>query len=147
MSKKTLIAATVGTAFAAALAAPAVLAAENPFALSSLGNGYMVTAQNAATPAVTPAAATKAAEGKCGGSMMKGKTMDGMCGMSMADTNKDGKISKDEADKMHAAMFAQMDANKDGFIDQDEMNKMKGSMCGGMKGKGMEGKCGGMNMK
>jgi len=137
MSKKNLLATAVGTAFVATLAAPAASAASNPFALSSLASGYQV-ADNS-----TPA---KPMEGKCG-SNMNMKAGDGKCGMSMADTNKDGKISKAECDQQRDAMFAKMDTNKDGFIDQDEMKKMKDGMCGGMKGKNMEGKCGGMNMK
>lgn len=130
MSKKTLLATAVGTAFVATLAAPLVSAAENPFALSSLASGYQV-ADN------TPA---KPMDGKCG-SNMNMKAGDGKCGMSMADTNKDGKISKEEADKQHEAMFTQMDTNKDGFIDKSEMGKMRDGKCGGSM-KSMEGKCG-----
>lgn len=129
MSKKTLIA-VAGSAFVASLAAaPIASAAENPFALSGLTSGYQVA--DSTTPA-------KPMEGKCGGM----KAGEGKCGMSMADTNKDGKVSKEEAAAHQDVMFTQMDTNKDGFIDQDEMNKMKAGMCGGMKGKGMDGKCG-----
>ncbi len=136
MSKKTLIAAAVGTAFAATLAAPLASAAENPFAMQSLDRGYMV------------AEAGKMGEGKCGGM----KAGEGKCGMSMADTNKDGKVSKEEAAAMHASMFEKMDANKDGFIDKDEMAKMKDGKCGegkcgASKAKAMEGKCGGAKAK
>ena len=127
-SKKTLISAAVGTAFAATLgAAPLASAAENPFAMQSLDQGYMV------------ADAGKMGDGKCGGM----KAGEGKCGMSMMDDNKDGKVSKEEFTKHHDAMFANMDANKDGFIDKDEMGKMMGGKCGGAK-KPMEGKCGGM---
>jgi uncharacterized low-complexity protein len=79
-------------------------------------------------------------EGKCGGM----KAGEGMCGMQMADTNKDGKVSRDEAAAHQNLMFGKADANKDGSIDQDEMKKMREGMCGGMKCKAMEGKCGGM---
>ena len=130
-SKKTLISAAVGTAFAATLgAAPIASAAENPFAMQSLDKGYMV------------ADAGKMRDGKCGMGKCGGKMKDGMCGMSMADANKDGKISKEEFTKHHDAMFTQMDANKDGSIDKDEMGKMMDGKCGGMKAR--EGKCGGM---
>ena len=120
-SKKTLISAAVGSAFAATLGtAPIASAAENPFAMQSLDQGYMV------------ADAGKMGYGKCGMGKCGGarKPMEGKCGMSMMDTNKDGKVSKEEFMKAHEAMFDQMDANKDGFIDKDEMGKM------------MEGKCG-----
>ena len=123
-SKKTLISAAVGTAFAATLgAAPIASAAENPFAMQSLGQGYMV------------AQAGKMGEGKCGA--MGAKTAEGKCGLPMADANKDGKISKEEFTKQHEARFASMDANKDGVLDKAEMGKMTDGKCG-------EGKCGGM---
>lgn len=129
MSKKNLISVAVSGAFAASLGvAPIVNAAENPFALQSLDKGYMVADNHGAK--------AKGMEGKCGeGKCGNMKAGEGKCGMAMADTNKDGKVSKDEALKHHESMFAMMDANKDGFIDKDEMAK-------GMKAK--EGKCGGM---
>lgn len=129
-SKKTLISVAVGSAFAASLGvAPVVSAAENPFALQSLDKGYMVADNHAAKPKAMKEG--KCGEGKCGNM----KAGEGKCGMAMADTNKDGKVSKEEANAHHESMFAMMDANKDGFIDKDEMAK-------GMKAK--EGKCGGM---
>lgn len=124
--KKNLISVAVGTAFAATLGAvPVAFSAENPFALQSLDKGYMVAGNHGAK-------AKASTEGKCG---------EGKCGMSMADTNQDGKVSKEELD----AMFEKMDANKDGFVDKNEMAKMMSSMKG-MDGsmKGMEGKCGAM---
>lgn len=39
------------------------------------------------------------------------------------DTNKDGKISKDEAKNFIAQNFERIDANKDGFIDKDELRR------------------------
>jgi len=124
MSKKTLIATAVGSAFVASMAAtPIALAAENPFALSGLSSGYQVADHHVAKPM----------EGKCGGM----KAGEGKCGMSMMDANKDGKVSKEEFVKQHEAMFGTMDANKDGFLDNTEMGKMMQGKCG-------EGKCGGM---
>lgn len=130
MSKQTLIAAAVGTAFAAGLAAaPIASAAENPFALSGLSSGYQVA--DAATPA-------KPMEDKYGCMYMKAG--EGQCGMSMADTDKDGKVSKEEAAKHHETMFTQVDANKDGFVDKTEMGKMWEGKCGEKMRQGM---CGG----
>ena len=126
--KKTLISVAVGTAFAATLgAAPVAFSAENPFALKSLDKGYMVASNHDSK--------TKP--------MKEGKDGEGKCGMSMADANKDGKVSKEEFTAHNNAMFEKMDTNKDGFIDKDEMAKMMSSMKG-MDGtmKGMEGKCG-----
>jgi len=131
MSKQTLIAAAVGSAFAAGLAAaPVASAAENPFALSALSSGYQVA--DSSTPA-------KPMEGRYGCMYMKAG--EGNCGMSMADTNKDGKVSKEEAAKHHEAMFTQIDANKDGSIDKTEMGKMWDDIRGGKMRPGM---CGGM---
>lgn len=152
---------------------------QSAFAVKQLGSGYQVTTPDGTKAAegkcgegkcgaeMKKDAGTKAAEGKCGegkcGAEMKkdagtkaaegkcgeGKCGEGKCGMSMADTNKDGKISKEEADKQHEAMFTQMDTNKDGFIDKTEMGKMRNGMCGegkcgANKTKPMEGKCGGV---
>ena len=131
MSKKTLIATAVGSAFVASMAAaPVALAAENPFALSGLSSGYQVADHHVAKPMEG-----KPMEGKCGG--MKAGAGENMAGPAMMDTNKDGKVSKEEFIKQHEAMFGTMDANKDGFLDKTEMGKM-------MKGKCGEGKCGGM---
>ena len=129
-NKKTLISVALGTAFAASLgAAPLAFAAENPFALQSLDKGYMVAEHHEGKSKAMKEG--KCGEGKCGNMKMG----EGKCGMAMADTNKDGKVSKEEAMKHHETMFTMMDANKDGFVDKDEMAK-------GMKG--MEGKCGAM---
>jgi uncharacterized low-complexity protein len=124
MSKKTLIAAAVGTAFVAGMtAAPLASAADNPFAMQSLDRGYMVTQ------------AGKTAEGKCGqgkcGAM--NKATENKCGAAMMDADNDGNVSKDEFIKAHEAMFANMDANADGLIDKTEMGKLMQGKCGGMK--------------
>ena len=125
MSKKTLIAAAVGTAFVAGMtAAPLASAADNPFAMQSLDRGYMV------------AQAGKTAEGKCGqgkcGAM--NKATENKCGAAMMDADNDGNVSKDEFIKAHEAKFANMDANKDGLIDKTEMGKLMQGKCGGMQG-------------
>ena len=126
MSKKTLIATAVGSAFVASMAAaPVALAAENPFALSGLSSGYQVADKHGAKPM----------EGKCGG--MKAGAAESMAGPAMMDANKDGKVSKEEFIKGHEAMFSKMDANKDGVLDKAEMGKTMDGKCG-------EGKCGGM---
>lgn len=127
MSKKTLIASAVGSAFVASMAsAPLASAAENPFALSGLSGGYQVADNHVEKPAAKPM------EGKCGGM----KADDDKGGMAMMDANKDGKVSKEEFIKGHETMFGMMDANKDGFLDKTEMSKM-------IQGKSGEGKCGG----
>ncbi|MFN3751319.1 MAG: hypothetical protein ACK4SR_08095 [Thiobacillus sp.] len=96
MSKKTLIATALGTAFAAGMAAaPVASAAENPFALTGLSSGYQVADNHVAKPAAKPAegkcggkkeADMKAKEGKCGSTakMKDGKCGEGKCGGAKA---------------------------------------------------------------
>lgn len=108
MSRKTLIAAAVGSAFAAGLtAAPAAMAAENPFALKSLSSGYQVADNHAPKPAEGKCggkkeADMKAKEGKCGNTakMTDGKCGEGKCGAVKAkgDTMKaePGKTSSEK---------------------------------------------------
>lgn len=111
------------------------LATDNPFSAESLDVGYQLAQVDKVKEA--SCGAGKMADGTCGGM----KAGAGMCGMSMADADKDGKVSRAEADKHHAARFNEMDANKDGFIDKDEMTKMKHGKCGA-DGKRVDGKCG-----
>ena len=92
MSKKSLIAAAVGTAFVAGMsAAPVVAAAENPFALSGLSSGYQV-----ADGHMDKMKDGKCGEGKCGGDKAKmkdGKCGEGKCGGDKAKM-KDGKCGE-----------------------------------------------------
>ena len=109
--KKSILSLAVGSAFAATLSvAPIASAADSPFASQSLDKGYMVAGAH-------DHATKKAGEGKCGAM----KASEGSCGVTMADLNKDGKVSKEEFTKHHDVMFEHMDANKDGFIDKSEM--------------------------
>ena len=109
--KKSILSLAVGSAFAATLSvAPIASAADSPFASQSLDRGYMVAGAH-------DHATKKAGEGKCGAM----KASEGSCGVTMADLNKDGKVSKEEFTKHHDAMFEHMDTNKDGFIERSEM--------------------------
>jgi uncharacterized low-complexity protein len=121
--KKSIISIAVGSAFAATLGiAPIAFAADNPFAIQSLDKGYMVADAHKHTEKKAgegKCGAMKAGEGKCGGM----KSSEGMCGVTMADIDKDGRVSKEEFTKHHDIMFEHMDANKDGFIDKSELGK------------------------
>lgn len=46
--------------------------------------------------------------------------------MSSVDTDKDGRISREEFIKHHELMFDKKDSNKDGFLDESEMHHMMG---------------------
>lgn len=100
MSKKSLIAGAVGSAFVASMAAaPLVSAAENPFALSGLSSGYQVADHHGAKPMsgeskAAPASADKMKDGKCGATT--GKAADGKCGAN-AGKAADGKCGANAA--------------------------------------------------
>jgi len=112
MSRKTLIATAVGTAFAAGMAAaPVASAAENPFALSGLASGYQVADNHGAKPAEGKCGAkpgAKPMEGKCGSAakMKDGKCGEGKCGNKAK--MKDGKCGEGKC----GAAKAQGDAKK-----------------------------------
>jgi uncharacterized low-complexity protein len=120
-NKKKFISIAIGSAFAAAGAVPVASAGDNPFVSQSLSKGYVVADAH-------KHGEKKSGEGKCGG---EGACGEGRCGASMADANRDGKITKEEWTSHHNAMFEHMDANKDGAISKDEI-----------KGKMTDGKCG-----
>lgn len=94
------------------------------FAMNDLTAGYLLGAT----------AGEKAGEGKCG---------EGKCGTEAMDTNKDGKVSKDEftAHMGRPGDYAKYDTNKDGYIDNAEMKAAHDAKHG--EGKCGEGKCGG----
>ena len=88
------ICAAVGAAFAGSMAlSGAVQAAENPFALSELGSGYMQVADGhmegkcgeGKCGGAKASSEGKCGEGKCGGGMKssEGKCGEGKCGGSM----------------------------------------------------------------
>jgi uncharacterized low-complexity protein len=97
MSKKTLIATAVGSAFVASMAAaPIAAAAENPFALTGLSSGYQVADNHGEMkPTDKKMPEGKCGEGKCGATkkgekstemkptdkkMPEGKCGEGKCG-------------------------------------------------------------------
>jgi uncharacterized low-complexity protein len=81
--KKTALTLALGTAFAASLAASPVLrAADNPFEMDSLKNGYQVAQADKKKDG-------KCGEGKCGGDKKK----EGACG---GDKKKEGACGGDK---------------------------------------------------
>ena len=91
--KKTALSLAIGSAFAVTLvAASAANAAENPFGMNALKNGYLLAAAHTgAAPAAAPAADAKMKDGKCG---------EGKCGAAKKDAKatdakaKDGKCGE-----------------------------------------------------
>jgi hypothetical protein len=50
---------------------------------------------------------------------------EGRCGMSMADTDNDGRVSREEHARHAEKMFDKADTNRDGYIDKDEASAMR----------------------
>lgn len=133
MKSTTTLKLALGTTFAAGIALGAAQAvADNPFSASTLSSGYLQLAENKAGGEM------KCGAGMCGGNMKK--AAEGKCGGAKsdecpADTDKDGKVTKEEFMTHHEKMFTEADANKDGSLDADERKALHSKM--------MEGKCGG----
>ncbi|MDN5881994.1 MAG: hypothetical protein L0H75_00580 [Nitrosospira sp.] len=111
-NKQSIISVAVGSALAATLGTvSAASAADSPFTVQSLDQGYMLAYADRVDP------------NKYGGGAKSGE---GRCGMSMVDVNKDGKVTKEEFLKHHEAIFDRIDANKDGAVDQPEADNYGG---------------------
>lgn len=113
----------VGAAFVGSVSLSQMVHANTAFTVKPLVSGYML-----------------AAEGKCG---------EGKCAVSKMDTNKDGKVSMDEAKAggWNENQFKVMDTNKDGFLSADELAAGHKAHKSGAEGscsadkKGKEGSC------
>ena len=123
--KKSTISIVIGSVLATGLSAsPIVFAgdseadskASNPFVMQSLNERYVVAYADRVDPSKYGAGA-KAAEGNCG--------------MSLADKNKDNKVTKEEFIKHHEGIFDKIDANKDGAVDPAEADSFAKSRSGG----------------
>ena len=115
---------------------------QSAFAVQNLSSGYQVTTPDGADKAKMDDGMMKTADGKMKMDDGMMKMNEGKCGMMMmADTNKDGVITKAEHTAHANAMFTGMDTNKDGKISGVEMKAHHDGKSGGVKAK-MEGKCG-----
>lgn len=118
-SKKSIISLALGSVLAATLGTASIAsAAESPFAMQSLNKGYMVAGSHDYGDKKDDYGDKKDGYGDK-------KRGEGRCGMSMADTDNDGRVSKDEHARHAATMFDKMDTNKDGYIDKDEASAMR----------------------
>ena len=139
-SNKKPTAVAIGAALAGGLALSG-----SAFAMTSMAQGYMLSASSAD-------AAAKSPEGSCGGDHKAGdrKAGEGKCGMEKMDTDKDGRISRAEFSAAHDGKddkFGAHDPNNDGFISAEEMKAHHDAKRGdkaAMEGKCGEGKCGAM---
>jgi hypothetical protein len=86
---------------------------------------------DAASPASPPSqmapAATSPAQGDIPQNKVTSQELDAI--FMQADTNKDGKLDRKEAESLAAVAqrFEQLDANRDGFISRAEFSKVAGS--------------------
>lgn len=78
-------------------------------------------------PSQTSPAATSPAQGSIPQNKVTSKDLDAI--FLQADTNKDGKLDRKEAESLAAVAqrFEQLDANRDGFISRAEFSKVAGS--------------------
>ena len=123
-SKKSVISLALGSAFAVTLGTASVAsAAENPFAAQSLEKGYMVADSHryhddkgGYEPSRNGYGEKRDGYGekRDGYGERRGdkKYGEGRCGMSMADTDNDGRVSKDEHARHAETMFERMDTNR-----------------------------------
>jgi len=91
--KKTALSLAIGSAFAVSLvAAPLATAAENPFGMSALQNGYLLaSAHSGAAPAAKAKDDMKATDKK----MPEGKCGEGKCGGAKPDAKTKAKAKAD----------------------------------------------------
>ena len=115
----------IGAAVVGSLSLAQLAAASPVFQASDLASGYMLAAGT---------------EGKCG---------EGKCGVAKLDTDKDGKVSMQEAmaGGFSESQVKYWDKDHDGSLSANELKAMHAIMDreGAMKskGKGAEGSCGG----
>lgn len=122
---KSRISAVIGSVLATGLSAsPIVFAGDseadsktgNPFVMQSLNERYVVAYADRVDPSKYGAGA---------------KPAEGNCGMSLADKNKDNKVTREEFIKHHEGIFDKIDANKDGAVDPAEADNFAKSRPGG----------------
>ena len=125
-TNKSIISLAVGSAFAATLGTASIASAnESPFTVQSLGKGYMVAQAQDYGEKKDDYGEKREGYGEKRDGYGGKKDREGRCGMSMADTDGDGRVSKEEHARHADKMFDMMDKNKDGFIDKDEAGAMR----------------------
>lgn len=133
---KTPLAAAMGAALISSMAATAVQAEANPFAMTELQSGYMQVAEMKCGESMGMPEMKKGAEGACAGataagaSADKGKKAEGSCGKACED----GMKNCDAAKTKEGACGKDMKGCGEGMKGCTEMMKGKDGACGaGMK--------------
>lgn len=98
---------------------------------ASAAHAQTDAASPASPPSQTGPAAGAPAQGSIPQNRVTSKDLDAI--FMQADTNKDGKLDRKEAESLAAVLervgqrFEQLDANRDGFISRAEFSKVAGS--------------------
>ena len=95
--------------------------------VSSAAHAQTDAASPASPPSQAGPVATSPAQGSIPQNKVTSKDLDAI--FLQADTNKDGKLDRKEAESLAAVAqrFEQLDANHDGFISRAEFSKVAGS--------------------
>ncbi|CAG7856877.1 hypothetical protein MCAMS1_01536 [biofilm metagenome] len=132
--KKTPLAAAMGAALVSSMAATAVHAEANPFAMAEMQSGYMQLAEGEMKCGASMGMpeAKKGAEGACASSKTSadgGKKAEGSCGAACQEGMKNCEAAK----KMDGACGANMKGCGEGMAGCTEMQKGRDGACGAAK--------------
>ncbi|MBM4208404.1 MAG: hypothetical protein FJ190_10485 [Gammaproteobacteria bacterium] len=122
---KTPLAATMGAALVSSMAATAVQAEANPFAMAEMQSGYMQLAEMKCGASMGMPEMKKGAEGACAGA----KAKEGSCGAACQEGMKNCEAAK----KTEGACGANMKGCGEGMAGCTEMKKSKDGSCGASK--------------
>lgn len=127
---KTPLAAAMGAALVSSMAATAVQADANPFAMTELQSGYMQLAEMQCGASMGMPEMKKGAEGACASKTAPAKTdakaKEGSCGAACQEGMKNCEAAK----KMEGACGANMKGCGEGMSGCSEMMKGKDGACG-----------------
>jgi hypothetical protein len=127
---KTPLAAAMGAALVSSMAATAVHAEANPFAMAEMQSGYMQLAEMKCGASMGMPEMKKGAEGACAASKTdSGKKAEGSCGAACKEDMKNCEAAKNK----EGACGAKMKGCGEGMAGCAEMQKGKDGACGAAK--------------
>lgn len=131
---KTPLAAAMGAALVSSMAATAVQAEANPFAMAEMQSGYMQLAEMKCGASMGMPEMKKGAEGACAGAKAApaadaAKAKEGSCGAACQEGMKNCEAAK----KTEGACGANMKGCGEGMAGCTEMQKSKDGSCGASK--------------